>query len=147
MTPAAHPRVIRPSGASGGAGLGALFFGLSAGPVAWYFQLIVNYALASHSCFPDGSPLGEPAGWHAVAAIAFAANIVAILVALGASAVSLRIWLSMRHDHPALHSDILAPAIGRGQFLASTSAMTGLGSVAATVFSLMALLTVPPCAG
>ena len=49
---------------SAGAGLGALSFGLSAGPLAWYIQLVINYALASHTCFPDGSPLDRPpAGW------------------------------------------------------------------------------------
>jgi hypothetical protein len=146
MTPAAHTRFIGPTSASGG-GLGPLFFGLSAGPVAWYVQLVVNYALVSHSCFPDGSPLAQPAAWRAVAAIAFTVNIAAILVALGASAVSLRIWLSMRQEYPAPHSDMLAPAIGRRRFLASTGAMIGLGSVAATLFALIALLTVPPCAG
>ena len=37
---------------AGGIGLGALLFGLCAGPAAWFLQLVVNYALASYACFP-----------------------------------------------------------------------------------------------
>ena len=104
----------RPSASTGGTGLGALFFGLSAGPVAWYIQLVINYALASHTCFPDGSPLDRPpAGWLGINLTLFAINIAAIVLALAASLVSLRIWVAVRHDYPAPHSDILAPAIGR----------------------------------
>ena len=136
----------RPSASTSGTGLGALFFGLSAGPLAWYIQLVVNYALASYTCFPDGSPLDRPpAGWPGTAL--FAINIAAIVLALAASVVSLRIWLAVCHNYPAHHSDILAPAIGRIRFLASTGAMAGLGSVGATVSTLIALAMVPPCAG
>ena len=138
----------RPSASTGGTGLGALFFGLSAGPLAWYIQLVINYALASHTCFPDGSPLVRPpAGWLGINITLFAVNIAAIVLALAASLVSLRIWVAVRHNYPAPHSDILALAIGRARFLALTGAMAGLGSMAATVFTLIALALVPPCAG
>jgi hypothetical protein len=66
-----------------------LWFGLFAAPAAWAIQLISNYALLAHFCFPADKPLAAPTfSGVRVAAITISAAL--LLVALTALFVANR---------------------------------------------------------
>jgi hypothetical protein len=75
-------------------GLGALWFGLLGGPVAWTLQLLVDYPLVAHYCFPDAAKRTMPTldSLHLlviiVSALALAVGIAALLTAIRSWRVS-----------------------------------------------------------
>ena len=73
---------------------GALYFGLLASGVVWFAQLIVKYAIASHSCYPGPFPSGgvSPANLGWLWPLLFAVDLVALAIALAAAFVSWRDW-------------------------------------------------------
>jgi hypothetical protein len=149
MTAEAHPAVRgQPPSREDPVGLGTLFFAVFGPPIAWFIQLNVNYALDSHPCFPRYAPRSDlPPGWEGVGTALFAINIAAILMALGAALVSLRLWWATSKDHPLIGNEFLPPAVGRTRFLAICGIFSGFGFMAATIFDLVALLAVPTCPG
>lgn len=149
MTAEARPAVRRqPPSREDRVGLGTLFFAVFGPPIAWFTQLNVNYALDSYPCFPHDTPRSDLLlGWEGVGAALFAINIAAILVALIAVVVSLRVWRATSNDHPPIDNEFLPPAVGRTRFLAICGTLTGFGFMAATIFNLIALLVVPTCPG
>jgi hypothetical protein len=125
---------------------GGIAFGLAAGPIAWFVQLVANYALVSIACFPHDFPRTHPLpGLEWVGTGRIVINIVAAVVAMAATLVSLRIWWRIaRHD--TLPDDTVVPlAADRVRFLAASGVLLGLGSLAAILFNLVPLLTLPLC--
>src|SRR6185503_3538997 len=64
-----------------------LWFGLFGAPAAWALQLIANYAIVAHACYPATVPLAHPviASAHELAiAISFACLLVAVSALLAA---------------------------------------------------------------
>jgi hypothetical protein len=104
--------------------------------------------LDSHRCFPHDAPRSDLLpGWEGVGTALLAINIAAILVALAAAVVSLRVWRATSKDHPPIDYEFLPPPVGRTRFLAICGTLTGFGFTAATIFNLVALLVVPTCPG
>ena len=102
------------------------------GPGSWIIQLLVNYALTSHSCYPDGSPLADqPPAWDFVWSGLLIFNLAALATALAAGAVA----LSRRPRSLG----------GPSRFLATSGAMTNLGFAVAILFEIAALFVVPSC--
>jgi hypothetical protein len=149
MTAGAHPAVRgQPPSREDPVGLGTLFFAVFGPPIAWFIQLNVNYALDSHRCFPHDAPRSDLLpGWEGVGTALLTINIAAILVALAAAVVSLRVWRATSKDHPPIDYEFLPPPVGRTRFLAICGTLTGFGFTAATIFNLAALLVVPTCPG
>jgi hypothetical protein len=56
MTAIAHPAPTRHD-----VGIGALWFGLVATPLAWSIQELVSYAVVTHACYPYWQPRYLPA--------------------------------------------------------------------------------------
>ncbi|WP_297296033.1 hypothetical protein [uncultured Methylovirgula sp.] len=123
-----------------------LFLGLFAGPVVWGLQLVINFALASHACFPDGAPLAAPA-WHSAWGVILLLNLFAAVVALAGAALSYQHWQATRMEHHGDASHAIEAGEGRTRFLALWGVMTGLGFLAAILFNTIALFMVPQCAG
>ncbi len=144
----AYSGPAHPAPARGRVRLGGVFFGLIGGPAAWVTQLIVNYGLASYSCFPRirPSPYGLP-GWHGIWGGLLAINLVAVAVTVAAAWISFRDWHTTRGEHPGHSPHALDAGEGRTRFLALVGIMTALGFVAAIVFDTVALLAVPQCPG
>jgi hypothetical protein len=131
-----------------GTNLGLLVFVVIGGPVAWYLQLTVNYGLVSHPCFPHFEPQQTYLpGWAWVGPVILVFNLLAIVAALAAALLALRLWRQTRAAYPPVYNQLLPPAAGRTRFLSVCGILTGFGSVAATVFDLIALFAVPPCLG
>jgi hypothetical protein len=137
-----------PSPHRGRVGLGALLFGLFGGPAAWAVQVIVNYALASHSCFLGSIPRsGAPPGWTATWLALLLINIAALAVALAAAEMSRRQWRATRSEQPGSSDTLLQVGEGRTRFLAMCGMIFNLGFLVAIVSDTVAILVVPGCAG
>lgn len=132
-----------------GVALPLLFFGLCGGAVAWIVQLIVDYALASHFCFPHETPRSDlGSGGEGIGAVLLIVNLAALVVALGAAVVSLRNWRrGARAEQLEPAEGLLAAGKGRTRFLATFGGLANLGFLAAILFTSVALFTVPQCGG
>lgn len=129
-------------------GLGALLFGACAAPLAWAAQLNLNYALASHACFPsDVSRTGVLPGWDGFRVELVVVNLVALAIALVATAISWRSWRIARHERENRAEHLLEAGEGRTRFFAACGLLSGPGFACAILFNSVALITVPPCAG
>jgi hypothetical protein len=141
--PTAHPSPHRHR-----VGLAALAFGLCGGPFAWAVQFNVNYALASHACFPAIAPRGAPLpGWAGVSTVMLAINVVALVIALLALVVAWRAWQATREEHRGGSRHLLEAGEGRSRFLAACGAMAAAGFFVAMIFNTAALIWVPQCTG
>lgn len=110
ITPAGRtPRGDAPGGAMAQHGVGhaaphraqassaALWFGLFAAPAAWSVQTLVNYSLASHSCYPGLYPRGTPT-FGGMWWIALGVSILAVGVGVAAGLFAYREWTRTRGE-------------------------------------------------
>jgi len=67
----------------------ALWFGLWGAPAAWSVQLLIDYPVAAHACYPHRVPLTGPTG-GALQPITAIVALAALVVALAAMTVSAR---------------------------------------------------------
>jgi hypothetical protein len=126
----------------------ALFAGLFAGPMVWGLQLVINYSLASHACYPGSTPLHDVApGFHTTRAIVLLLNLLAALVALAGAGLSYQHWRATRLEHHGDAEHAIEAGEGRTRFLALWGVMAGLGFFLGILFNTLALLMVPTCAG
>lgn len=119
---------------------------LLAAPGAWSLQLLVNYGLASHACFPRSAPKGHPSWdwlWPSVLAI----NLFALFVAAAATFISLLIWRRIRSETRGGHGQLIHAGEGRSRFLAVWGIWSGLWFVIGIIFNLIAAVGVPACTG
>src|SRR5579884_2852033 len=87
-TLAEHPAPHR-----GRVSLGAIFYGTFAAPIVWAGDLMVNFALVSHGCYPGDHPLAAPtAGFGWVWDFALAFDLAALLLIASGGLVALRNW-------------------------------------------------------
>lgn len=128
---------------------GALLAFVWAGPVAWAAQLLCNFALASHTCFPQpATPLTQILpGWQRVWAALLIVNALAAAVAIAAAVMSLRHWYRAREEASGSSHDAFEAGEGRTRFLALCGVMNGFGFLAAIGFNTIALFVVPQCIG
>jgi hypothetical protein len=124
----------------------ALFLGLFAGPLVWGLQLIINFAVAAHACYPGDTPfIGTPR--HSIWAITLFINLLAAALALAGSALSYRHWRATRNEHHGSAGHALEAGEGRTRFLALWGVMTGCGFLLAILFNTLAFFMVPQCLG
>jgi hypothetical protein len=117
-----------------------------AAPFAWAAQLVINYALASHACFPGGSPLRSVAsGWGAVWSVLFLIELLTLAIALAGAAAAHRSWRATREESHGDTEDMMEAGHGRTRFLSLWGLMTSLGFSVAIGFSLIGLFAVPLC--
>jgi hypothetical protein len=130
-----------------------LFGGLAAGPAAWTLHLMINYALASHICFPGAVPPFPGAAAPPWLSCALAAiGIVAVASAIAGALISYRIWQTVRHERSrpeprfSGHAhELVEIGEGRTRFLALWGMITGTAFAFATLFDLFGLLVLAPC--
>ena len=139
-------RVEHPAPHRHRASLGLLALGLVAAPLAWGGQLVINYALASHVCFPGDNPLRSViSGWGAVWTVLLVVELIAIAIALGGAAAAVRSWQATRTESSGDAEDMMEAGRGRTRFLSIWGLMTSLGFFGAIAFSLVGLFAVPLC--
>lgn len=118
------------------------FFALFGGPIAWFLQLCAGYVLASTPCWQGGepvmhSPLASQSPWAGMAG-----STIAVLIALGAMLLSLRVHRQARDA--ASRADI-DPGVHRAAFLSLWGAVLGGGSALAASLTGVAFDVLPAC--
>jgi hypothetical protein len=115
---------------------------------AWIVQLIVNYALAAHRCYPADAPvLSSSVPGHWTYPVLLALNLLAIVTAAAATMVARRIWHRTKEEHGGSTQHLLTVGEGRTRFLAMCGQLAGLGFLIAILFDTIAIYMVPRCFG
>jgi hypothetical protein len=126
----------------------ALLFAFGAAPAAWLLQLVVNFGLAIHPCFPQAVARTEPlAASSSDRPALLIVNLLAIAVALLGSGLSWRYWRGTRSEAGGATPQALGAGEGRTRFVAVCGLMAGAGFLVAIVFGTISLFMVPLCAG
>jgi len=132
----------------------ALWFGLWGAPVVWSLQVMLDYAVAAHACYPHRTPLAQPAG-GTLDPVTIGAAAVALLIAVAALAVALRSWWTLRPPAgSATESTLLRDArdstpgdqhLPRMRFMAAAGIMTGAVFTFGVVLNVISPALVPSC--
>jgi uncharacterized membrane protein len=115
---------------------------LCAGPVAWFIELNLGYALAAGPCFSNDHRLTSPAAqwaWTHTGLLCLAA--LCMLVTLWSFGVSLAV---LRQHSSAADA---ATAASRRHFAALWGAAFGGGFFVATLLTFVGLILLPRCGG
>jgi hypothetical protein len=124
------------------------FFALFGGPLAWFVQMNVGFALASEPCFSDGERTVLPHfmpdwTWKAMIAV----TIIACAIGLLAALISWRAYARTQDEEAGDHRRVLEMGSGRTRFLALWGVMLGAGAAIATALTAVAFFVLPRCAG
>ncbi len=124
-----------------------MLFAVTGAGAAWLIQLIVDYGLAAHRCYPDNMPVLSPGvpGWSYPALLAL--NVLAIVTAVAAAIAARRIWHRTKDEHNSSTHHLLTAGEGRTRFLAMCGQLAGLGFLVAILFDTVAIIMVPRCFG
>ena len=125
-------------------GLPTLWFGLFGAPAAWAAQLIGNYALMGHFCYPRDTPLASPT-FGGVRALAIVISAVLLLVAVTALVVALHSWGETRYRRTAEHHEVAEIGEGRTRFMAMSGILVSGIFVYGVVMAAVPLITMPVC--
>ena len=141
MTSATHPAPRRDIVSTG-----VLWFGIFGAPAAWALQMIVNYGLVSHFCFPNTMPRRTPT-FDALRGTAIAVSVVVLVLVLLALATALRSWRATRHGHDAEHHELLEVGEGRARFMAFAGILLSAVFLFAVLMNAVPLVTNAMCMG
>jgi hypothetical protein len=137
---AEHPAPHR-----GRVALASILYALFAAPIVWAGDLMVDFAVVSHACYPGDTPLAKAtAGFDWVWPFVLAANLVALLVIVSGGLVGLRNW-RITGPPEGHHHHLMEKGEGRGRYLS----ICGMGFASlfftVTVTMTVALLFFPLC--
>jgi hypothetical protein len=123
----------------------AIFYALFAAPIFWSGDLMIDYALVSHACYPGDQPLAGPtAGFGWVWAFALAAHLVTLLLIASGAAVAVRNWRVTgppeRHHH-----HLVEKGEGRTRYLSICAMGFSLFLFAVTLTMTAAMFFFPLC--
>ncbi len=114
-------------------------------PLAWGAQLLVNYAVSSHACYPSASPRASfLPGWDWVWSGALGLNLLMLAVSIIGGALGMALW--RREVAQAKEPiEILEGGHDNAQNLAAWAALIGALFFVAIAFNTLELLTVTQC--
>lgn len=121
-----------------------LWFGLFGAPAAWSLQLLINYTVTAHFCYPKDLPLAAPT-YGGMWTIAVVVNVVMILVALAAGATAIVSWRTSRDEMIGRHNELLEDGTGRTRFMSYSGMLVSGLFLLALIMSAMPLFIVPVC--
>ncbi|HET6580196.1 MAG TPA: hypothetical protein VFG66_17900 [Gemmatimonadales bacterium] len=124
--------------------LGALWFGLFGAPVVWSIQLMLNYGLVTHSCFPASEPRTTPL-FGGLRTTVLLAGAVALAIALAAGVTAWRSWRATRHEHPGGQESLLEVGEGRTRFMALAGMLVSGLFVLGVIMNAIPLFIMPLC--
>lgn len=124
-----------------------LLAGLAAGPAAWILQLVIDYGLASHACFPRETPYlgGLPAPGAGEPVWLVGVNLACLCLAVGGTLVSHRNWRRTRAEKHGGAAAVLDVGEGRTRFLATCGILAGAAFALAILFDTAEPLVVAAC--
>jgi hypothetical protein len=121
-----------------------LALGLVLAPLAWIAQLLILYGFAGNACWPPGlAPAGAPA-WTAWALPL--ANVVGLVAAALAIALSYRNLRRSRREHEHQEGGMVDAGEGRTRFLALWGLWAGGVFLVAIAFNTIAVFWAGLCA-
>ncbi|WP_424360333.1 hypothetical protein [Methylocystis parvus] len=124
----------------------AVFGALLAGPLAWLAQLLLNYGLASHACFPRETPRETLAqGWIWLHSGLLAINLAALAVAIAGTVAAFFLWRRTREEAEGDHARLLEAGQGRTRFFAIWGVWSGVWFILQILFGLIAVIGAPGC--
>lgn len=124
--------------------LAALSFAGIAPPLAWSLHLVVNYAFASHFCFPDGQPLNA-ASFHGLRVLLLLIDGAALVISALAMLIAYRAWQASAEEMAEIGSSMVETGEGRTRFLAIWGILTGMVFFVAVIFDFAGLWILPIC--
>jgi hypothetical protein len=115
---------------------------------AWSLQLLIDYSVAAHRCFPGDRPVINadlPSTWaHLLLA---AVNLLAIGLAILSIAAARSVWNRTKDEHESSTENLLTAGPGRTRFIAMCGQLAGLGFLTAILFDTIPLYVVSRCFG
>jgi hypothetical protein len=124
--------------------LPALWFGIFGAPAAWALQLIADYSLVAHYCYPSDAPVHAPA-FGALRGVGLAVSAIVIVVVLLALATAFRSWRETRHGHDAEHHQLAEVGEGRARFMALAGILLSFVFLFAVLMNALPLITSSLC--
>jgi hypothetical protein len=118
-------------------GLVFLLYGLFMAPIVWAGDLMIDYGLVGHACYPGHNPLGQPAaGFDFVWPLVLACHLAALVLIASGGFASYRMWqvTGPPHGH---HHHMIERGEGRTRYLG----IVGMG-FSAMFFLITAMETV-----
>ena len=138
-----------PAPHAGVVSLSALWFGLFGAPAAWAVQLISNYALNAHFCYPGDTPLASP-DFGGVRAVGLVMSAVLLVVAAAALAVAMRSWRRTRQEgrrnRSPDHHETVEVGEGRTRFMAMAGILVSGIFLFGVLMNGLPLIAMPGCA-
>ncbi|HVX75538.1 MAG TPA: hypothetical protein VHB49_05385 [Bradyrhizobium sp.] len=121
-----------------------LAFATLAPPLAWSVHLVASYALASYSCFPDGTPQASPS-FDGLRSLLIAIDIVTMAIAVVAIVISYWNWTKISEEMAVTQSPMMETGEGRTRFLAIWGLLIGVGFLVTVGFDFVGLWILQPC--
>lgn len=126
--------------------LGTLWFGLFGAAVAWSVQLLVDYVVAAHSCFPRLYPLDTPTiGRAPLWWITVIVSVVMLIVGVLGGLAAVRSWTATRHETGGHTQWALDTGEGRTRFMATAGLVTSAIFIVAILVTTASAIVVTPC--
>lgn len=129
--------------------LAALWFGLFGAPAAWAAQLITNYALNAHFCYPSDTPQASPA-FGGVRAVGLVVSAVLLVIAIAALFVAIRSWRKTRleagQNRSPDHHETAEIGEGRTRFMAMSGILVSGIFLFGVLMNGLPLIAMPVCA-
>lgn len=128
--------------------LPVLAFGLFGGAAAWAVQLISNYSLMAHFCYPLQTPEASPT-FGGVRTLAIGISAVLLVVAVVALFTAIRSFSVTRHEveksEAEAHRETAEVGEGRTRFLAMAGILVSGIFVYGVVMAGVPLIAMPIC--
>ena len=125
-------------------GLPTLWFGLFGAPAAWAAQLLTNYALMGHFCYPRDTPLASPT-FGGVRTLAIAVSTILLCLAVAALVVAVHSWGEARYRHSGEHHEVAEIGEGRTRFMAMAGILVSATFVYGVLMGGIPLITMSVC--
>lgn len=124
----------------------ALWFGLFGGAFAWTVQLLVNYAVAAHVCYPRAVPLTRPTiGEGAMLWTLIIVSIITVVIGAAALFVAIHTWRKTSKETGGGSHWLLDTGEGRTRFMAAAAIMTSAVFLLSIVVHFAAVLALRYC--
>jgi len=144
--PEATGAPTHPAPARNSIALGTLWFGLFGAAVAWSVQLLVDYVVAAHSCFPQLYPLDTPTmGRAPLWWITVIVSVLMLVVGVLGGLAAVRSWSATRHETGGHTQWALDTGEGRTRFMATAGLVTSAIFVVAMLVNTASAIVVRPC--
>ncbi len=135
-----------PAPARGSVSSFQIWFGLFGGAAAWTVQLIVNYAIAAHGCYPRYVPLAVPVTGQASFSISLVAiSILATVIGIAALLVAITAWRHTSGETGGEAHWLLDTGEGRTRFMAAAGIMTSAVFLLSILFHFAAVIFLGHC--